>query len=194
MVKIKICGLRRQQDVECVNILKPDYIGFILTAGFRRSIDFKTAESLKRMLDKSIKAVGVFVDDDTEYINSFIDSGVIDAVQLHGSESPEVCSKINAPVIKVFKPCDFDKIHQYEPFVDYFLFDSGTGTGKTFNWNSVPKTEKPFFLAGGLDENNIKTAIEIVRPYAVDASSSVEVNGVKDFDKIKKFMENAENE
>lgn len=194
MARIKICGLRRRADIDFVNALKPDYIGFILTPGFRRSIDFKTAEYLKKALHEDIKAVGVFVDDDAEYINSFIDSGIIDAVQLHGSESPEVCCKIHAPVIKVLQPCDFDKTKEYEAVCDFFLFDSGTGTGKTFEWGRIPKTEKPFFLAGGLDAQNVKTAIETVKPYAVDVSSAVEANGIKDFDKIKKFMENAKNE
>lgn len=193
MAKIKICGLRRQEDIDFVNTLKPDYIGFILTSGFRRSIDYETAKALKSRLDKSIKAVGVFVDEDINSINKYIDGGVIDIAQLHGSESAEFCSQISIPVIKVFKPCDFDKISEYDA-VDYFLFDSGTGTGKAFDWREIPKTEKPFFLAGGLDEGNVKTAVENIKPYAVDASSSVETNGFKDFDKIKGFMEKVKNE
>lgn len=189
MVKIKICGLRRQADIDFVNILKPDYIGFILTAGFRRSIDYETAQSLKSTLNKSICAVGVFVDEDIAHINRFIENGVIDIVQLHGNESADMCRQIKAPVIKALKPCDFDKISEYELSADYLLFDSGTGTGKTFDWNEIPKTEKPFFLAGGLDESNIKYALKNIKPYALDVSSSVETNGFKDFDKIKKFME-----
>lgn len=194
MVKIKICGLRRQEDIDFVNILKPDYIGFILTAGFRRSIDYETAKALKSRLDRSIKAVGVFVDEGIESINRFIDGGIIDIAQLHGSESADFCSQINIPVIKVFKPCNFNKISEYESAADYFLFDSGTGTGRAFDWNEIPKTEKPFFLAGGLDKNNVKTAVENIKPYAVDASSSVETSGFKDFDKIKGFMEKIKNE
>ena len=189
MAKIKICGLKRQLDMDYVNTLKPDFIGFILTSGFRRSITKETARLLKAKLDKGIKAVGVFVDDDADVINSFVAEGVIDIVQLHGSESADFCKKINAPVIKVFKPEGFAKIKDYEPFVDYFLFDSGTGTGKTFDWRSIPKTEKPFFLAGGLSADNLEQAIDKVKPFAVDLSSSVETDGFKDFEKIKIVME-----
>lgn len=189
MAKIKICGLKRQQDMDYVNTLKPDFIGFILTPGFRRSITRETAVQLKAKLDKSINTVGVFVNDDADIINSFVADGIIDMVQLHGSESADFCKKINAPVIKMFKPDAFDKMNDYEPFVDYFLFDSGTGTGKTFDWCSIPKTEKPFFLAGGLSADNLEMAIDKVKPFAVDLSSSVETDGFKDFEKIKKVME-----
>ncbi|MDE6386037.1 MAG: phosphoribosylanthranilate isomerase [Eubacterium sp.] len=189
MSKIKICGLKRLQDIDYVNALKPDFIGFILTSGFGRSITKETAKALKARLDKGIKAVGVFVNDDAEVINSFVADGIIDMVQLHGNESADFCKAINAPVIKVFKPEAFDKISEYEPFADYFLFDSGTGTGKTFDWCSIPKTEKPFFLAGGLFAGNLEKAINRVKPFAVDLSSSVETDGFKDFEKIKKVME-----
>ncbi len=189
MSKIKICGLKRLQDIDYVNALKPDFIGFILTSGFGRSITKETAKALKARLDKGIKAVGVFVNDDAEVINSFVADGIIDMVQLHGNESADFCKAINAPVIKVFKPEAFDKISEYEPFADYFLFDSGTGTGKTFDWGSIPKTEKPFFLAGGLSADNLEKAINRVKPFAVDLSSSVETDGFKDFEKIKKVME-----
>lgn len=189
MAKIKICGLRTQKDISIVNKLKPDYIGFILSRGFRRSIDIGTADTLKKRLSKGIKAVGVYVDDPLYEIELALSHNVIDIVQLHGSETPEFCSKINAPVIKMLKPTDFDKISQYEPYVDYFLFDSGTGTGKTFDWSKIPKTQKPFFLAGGLNKENISLAIKTVNPYAVDLSSCVETDGCKDYIKIKEVME-----
>lgn len=183
MAKIKICGLRRQADIDYVNELKPDYIGFILTEGFRRSIDMETAKSLKSRLDKSIKAVGVFVDDDEKRINKFVSDGIIDLVQLHGSEDAEFCQRINAPIIKYFKPDDFCKIGEYN--VEYFLFDSGTGTGRAFDWSKIPKTDTPFFLAGGIDECNIEKALKEINPYCIDVSSSVETDGFKDYNKMK---------
>lgn len=189
MAKIKICGLKRLEDIKYVNELKPDFVGFILSKGFRRSINSEQALQLKSMLSNDIKAVGVFVDESTETINYFLQQGVIDIVQLHGSETPEFCSKINAPVIKMLKPTDFDKISRYEPYVDYFLFDSGTGTGKTFDWSKIPKTQKPFFLAGGLNKENIPLAIKTLNPYAVDLSSCVETDGCKDYIKIIEVME-----
>lgn len=196
MSKIKICGLRREQDIDYVNELKPDFIGFILTAGFRRSITRETAKALKSRLSKDITAVGVFVNDSADTVNSFIAEGIIDIAQLHGDESAELCQKINAPVIKFLK-CDDDieeKISDYENNVDYFLFDSGTGTGNTFDWSKIPKTERPFFLAGGLGAGNLKNAIDEINPFAVDLSSSVETDGVKDFEKIKKVTEIVKNE
>lgn len=196
MSKIKICGLRREQDIDYVNELKPDFIGFILTAGFRRSITRETAKALKERLSKDITAVGVFVNESAEAINSFVAEGIIDIAQLHGDESAELCKMINAPVIKFLK-CDDgveEKISEYENAAHYFLFDSGTGTGNTFDWSKIPKTNKPFFLAGGLGAENLKKAIEEINPFAVDLSSSVETDGVKDFEKIKKVTEIVRNE
>lgn len=192
MVKIKICGLRREKDIEFINELKPDYAGFILTDGFRRSITISQAKRLKALLDENINAVGVFVNDDIEKINTLIRDKVIDIVQLHGTETPEYCEKINAPVIKYFNPDSFDKTEKYE--TDFFLFDSGTGSGKVFEWDKIPETEKPFFLAGGINKENIKKAITDIRPYCIDLSSAVETNGVKDYNKIKEIMECIKNE
>lgn len=183
MAKIKICGLRRVEDVEYVNQLKPDYAGFILSSGFRRSID--NIDELLPLLDENIKSVGVFVDEGIENVLS----SKVDIVQLHGNETPDYCAKINKPTIKMLKPDSFDKIKEYEAYVDYFLFDSGTGTGLTFDWSTLPKTTKPFFLAGGLDKSNLSLAINEVNPYAVDMSSSVETDGCKDFDKIKEVID-----
>ncbi len=187
MAKIKICGLRRKEDIEYVNELKPDFIGFILTDGFKRSIGEEQAAVLKAGLDKSIKAVGVFVNDDAVKINRLVNEGIIDIVQLHGQESSEFCDKIKGPVIKYFSPDMFNRTDEYN--TDYFLFDSGTGTGKTFDWSKVPKTDKPFFLAGGLNADNIKQAVREINPYCIDLSSAVETNGVKDYNKIKQVME-----
>ncbi len=189
MARIKICGIRRDEDVQYVNATMPDYIGFILSSGFRRSIEIGTAQSLSENLDSGIKKIGVFVNEDSEYINGAIDTIGLDIVQLHGDESPQLCDEIAVPVIKVLKPNDFEKIGDFEPYVDYFLFDSGTGTGKTFDWDNIPTTTKPFFLAGGLNSDNIAVAIEKIRPFAVDLSSAVENDGVKDFDKIKQIID-----
>lgn len=190
-VKIKICGLRRIQDIEYVNAVLPEYIGFVLTPGFRRSIDGNTAARLREKLDPAIKAVGVFVKDDAERINRLVRRGVIDMAQLHGGESAEFCKSINAPVIKYFN-CAAGVPHGLENYdVAYYLFDSGTGTGRGFAWNNIPQTDEPFFLAGGLNESNVRLAVETVSPFAVDVSSAVETNGFKDFEKIKRFTEMA---
>ena len=167
MAKIKICGLKRAEDIEYANEFKPDYIGFILSPGFKRSIDRETAKMLKSLLSKDINAVGVFVNDCLENIDYFLKNGIIDTVQLH-------------------------KVNEYD--ADYFLFDSGTGTGKEFDWSNIPQTDKPFFLAGGINKDNISRAIATVKPYCIDLSSAVETNGVKDYNKIKEIMEIMKNE
>lgn len=190
--KLKICGLRRDEDIDYVNELKPDYIGFILTPGFRRSIDRQTAMRLKSRLSPDINTVGVFVDDSAENIDFFVRNGIIDTVQLHGGESAELCAEINAPVIKYFNPAAFGKIGEYK--TDYYLFDSGTGTGRSFDWAKIPRTDVPFFLAGGIDKNNIREAVRAVKPYCIDLSSAVETDGYKDYSKIKEITEIMKNE
>ncbi len=194
MTKIKICGLQRIEDVDIVNKYLPDFIGFILTPGFRRSISRETAKKLKNALSPQIKAVGVFVNDDKDNIDSFVQSDIIDMVQLHGSESPEFCAAINAPVIKYFN-CSggvCENIGDYN--ADYLLFDSGTGTGKAFDWENIPKTDLPFFLAGGISADNLSAAVAFAHPFAVDLSSAAETGGYKDEEKIKRIMEIVRNE
>lgn len=189
MVKIKICGLRREEDIEYANELLPDYIGFILSPGFRRSVSPDTAARLRSRLSKKVTAVGVFVNESESVINSCIERGIIDMAQLHGSESPEFCAGINAPVIKYFK-CSKDTAQEIKKYsAPYYLFDSGTGSGREFDWKDIPKTETPFFLAGGISAENIKRAVKTVKPFAVDISSSVETGGYKDYAKIKRIME-----
>lgn len=187
MARIKICGLRREQDIEYVNELKPDYAGFILTDGFRRSIGIDMMRQLRSQLCSDIKAVGVFVDDDADKINALVSEGLIDMVQLHGRESTDYCGRINAPVIKYFRPDMFDTVHSYD--TQYFLFDSGTGTGTAFDWSAIPCTDRPFFLAGGMNANNIKKALDEINPYCIDVSSAVETDGNKDYHKIKQIID-----
>lgn len=213
-MKIKICGLRRPEDIEYANEVKPDYIGFILTPGFRRSITKETARGLKAKLDQGIKAVGVFVNEPTEHIVEFLEEGIIDIAQLHGQESEEDIVYVKAvtgkPVIKVVRATGEDigeaatpelektlKRYAMEAWLDsaadYLLFDSGTGTGKTFDWSVLTEMladyggtlPKEFFLAGGISAENIDEAHDAVHPYAVDLSSSVETDGVKDLEKMK---------
>lgn len=195
MNKIKICGIRRKKDIEYVNIALPDYIGFILSSGFSRSIDFDRAKMLKSLISPKIKVVGVFVNDNIDYINKFIDERIIDLVQLHGDENNNFCKKISLPVIKMIKCNDLaqEKIKEYEN-IDYFLFDSGCGTGKTFDWSKMPKTNKPYFLAGGLNINNIKSAKKFLSPYCFDVSSGVETNSYKDKNKILTIVRSVKNE
>ena len=181
MAKLKICGLKRVEDIDYVNELKVDYIGFILSDGYKRSIDFETAQALKNRLSK-----------DKKYIDYYIKNNIIDIVQLHGNEEPEFCKGFDVPVIKCFNPDTFSKVDEYD--TDYFLFDSGAGTGKEFDWSILPECEKPFFLAGGINKDNLRRALDEVKPFGIDLSSAVETHGVKDYNKIKEIAEIMKNE
>ncbi|MDO5848006.1 MAG: phosphoribosylanthranilate isomerase [Methanobrevibacter sp.] len=195
MVKIKICGLRRREDIEIINKYAPDYIGFVF-AESKRQIDFETAKQLKSFLKVKIPVVGVFVDAEIEDILNLYRNDVIDMAQLHGNENEQYISKLKElePSLKLIKAIEIKEdgnLEEYEELdVDYLLLDSGKGSGKTFNWDLINKNiGKDFFLAGGLNSNNIKSAIDEFHPYAIDLSSGVEVNGYKNEEKIREVME-----
>ena len=196
MVKIKICGLKRLEDIEIVNKYKPDYIGFVF-ADSKRKITHDLAGKMKKKLDSSIQSVGVFVDADIEEILKLYDDGTIDIVQLHGSESEEYIknlkqkSNYQLKIINAIEMSDEKDLLEYDDtLADYLLLDSGKGSGKTFDWRLIRKDlKKEFFLAGGLNVDNIALAIEEFSPYAIDLSSSLETNGYKDEMKIKEVME-----
>lgn len=196
MVKIKICGLKRLEDIEIANRYMPDYIGFVF-AESKRQVTHDLARKLKANLNPNIKAVGVFVDADADEILELYRDEIIDMVQLHGSESEEFILNLKEKtnhelkVIKAIEMYDGIDITEYDDSkADYLLFDSGKGSGKTFDWNLIRKDlKKEFFIAGGLTSQNIKEAIMEFNPYAVDLSSSLEVNGFKDENKIREIME-----
>jgi phosphoribosylanthranilate isomerase len=193
MTKIKICGLTRMQDIEYVNEALPDFIGFVF-ANSRRQISPDTAYQLKSALDYRIKAVGVFVNESIPAIKQLCQSNIIDYVQLHGDEDEEYIKKlsnqINTPIIKAIRVKDlFSVIEAQLLSCDFLLLDTFSdkeygGTGKTFDWKLARDVKKPYFLAGGINYSNAKTAIESSKPYCLDVSSGVETNGVKDRNKI----------
>ena len=196
MAKIKICGLKRLEDIEIVNKYKPDYIGFVF-ADSKRKVTSDLACKMKKNLDSSIKSVGVFVDEDIDVIIKLYDEGIIDIAQLHGLENEEYIKKLKQKsnykleIINVIEMSDEKDLKEYDnSLADYLLLDSGKGSGKTFDWRLIRKDlKKEFFLAGGLNSKNISKAIEEFNPYAVDLSSSVETDGYKDELKIKEVME-----
>lgn len=196
MAKIKICGLKRLKDIEIVNKYKPDYIGFVF-ADSKRKVSHDLASKMKKNLDSSIKSVGVFVDAEIEEILKLYDDGIIDIVQLHGSESEEYIkilkqnSNYKLEIINAIEMSGEKNLLDYDDsLADYLLLDSGKGSGKTFDWRLIRKDlKKEFFLAGGLNAENITEAIMEFDPYAIDLSSSVETDGYKDELKIKEVME-----
>jgi len=196
MVKIKICGLKRLEDIEMVNTYKPDYIGFVF-ADTKRKVSHKLASELKANLDSDIISVGVFVDAPKEEILKLFNEGTIEIAQLHGSESEDYIIDLKESTnneLKIINAIemseDTDLLSYDSSNADYLLLDSGKGSGKTFDWRLIRKDlKKDFFLAGGLNSENITGAIEQFNPYAVDLSSSLEVDGFKNEDKIKEIME-----
>lgn len=203
--KVKICGLRREEDICCVNAYLPDYIGFVFYPESKRYVTGEQAQKLKEKLDPRIRAVGVFVNADPDEVIALLQKSIIDIAQLHGQESEEQLRKIREqtgkPVIravKVTEETDLQKAYQTD--ADYILLDNGMGSGKPFPWDVILKQlaqeelqekicRKPFFLAGGISPENMERAAEAFRPYALDLSSSVETDGVKDPEKIRKLME-----
>ena len=195
MTKIKLCGLKSLNDIEIINKYNPEYIGFIFYKKSKRYIDYKTAKMLKNALNKNILAVGVFVNEDINTVVKLLNQNIIDIAQLHGNESENYIKTLkkltNKPIIKAFKvenALDIQKAKQSQ--ADFVLLDSGTGgTGETFNWSLIKNFERPYFLAGGLSIENIKTALDMLSPYALDVSSGIETSGKKDPEKIKAFIQ-----
>ena len=189
--KIKICGLRRREDILAVNEAKPDYCGFIVE--FPRSFRSVTADQARELVKElapEIQPVGVFVNAPMELVRSLLDDGTLALAQLHGQENEsyirELKTYTDKPIIKAFSIKTAEDIEKaLQSPADYILLDQGSGgTGKTFDWSLIPEITRPFFLAGGLGSDNLEQAVRTIRPYAVDLSSSVETDGVKDRSKI----------
>lgn len=189
MTKIKICGMRRPQDIEAANALHPDFAGMILSPGFRRSIGREQARELRALLDPAIPLVGVFVNAPEEEILSFAREGIIQMIQLHGQEDEaqirQLQKESGLPVVKAFRVRSAEDLSAAaESPADFVLLDSGTGSGQTFDWRLLRDIGREFFLAGGLGPDNLAEAIGRFHPYAVDLSSGAETDGVKDPEKM----------
>lgn len=193
--KIKICGLKRPEDIAYVNEAKPDYCGFIIEfPKSSRNVTGDQVRELTKELNPEIIPVGVFVNAAPERIEELLLDGTIRIAQLHGQEDESYIRRIQKntgrQVIKAFSVKTVQDIEQaLKSPADYILLDQGNGgTGKAFDWSLIPKIERPFFLAGGLGPDNIEDAVQRIHPYAVDLSSSVETDGVKDGDKILEIV------
>ncbi|MBR3419984.1 MAG: phosphoribosylanthranilate isomerase [Oscillospiraceae bacterium] len=193
MTKIKICGLMTPQDAQYVNAVQPDFAGMILSPGFRRTVTRETAAAIREALDAAIPAVGVFVDADPADIAAYVNSGIIQTVQLHGHEDAAYIEKLrqmtDAQIFQAFRIRSAADVQQAEQSAaDMILLDSGTGTGKVFDWSLLSDIRRPYFLAGGLDPENAPAAVAALHPAGVDVSSGVETDGRKDFAKIQAFV------
>lgn len=193
MTKIKLCGLSRPVDIEAANRLKPEYIGFVFLPKSKRYVTYERAKELKSMLSSEIKAVGVFVDESPQMVAQLLNDGIIDIAQLHGSEGEDYIKLMrnlaDKPIIKAFRIKLWDDIARAEESsADYILLDSGMGTGISFDWNLIQSIKRPYFLAGGLDCANVGKAVGTLCPYAVDVSSGIETDGLKDYKKMAEFV------
>lgn len=191
--KIKICGLRRTEDVWFANAARPDYVGFVINCPeSKRSVTVEQLKTLKREL-VDITAIGVFVDEKAETVAEILNSGVIDGAQLHGGESAEYITRLKTltdkPVIKAFVVGEnFDCAAVNSSPADLVLIDGGRGGGKAFDYGALEGIARPFFLAGGLDADSAAEAARTIRPYGVDISSGTETDGIKDYEKMKRAV------
>ncbi len=202
-MKLKVCGMKYRDNILKVAALKPDYMGFIF---YEKSLRF-VCEDIP-VLPNDIKKVGVFVDASIEKIKEMREKFNLNAVQLHGHESPEFCQKLrneHIEIIKVFSvenEFDFSKLKVYEPHVSYFLFDTKGpnpgGNGYSFDWTILQNynSNTPYFLSGGIGLEDIEALNHFQKSaaaqqcYAIDVNSKFEIKpAYKDSIKLKKFIE-----
>lgn len=186
-MKIKLCGMFRECDIDYANEAKPDYIGFIVMfPKSHRNIDLETALRLRARLDPKIKPVAVSVNAPVEKFAEYALSGAADMLQCHGGEDADYIAKLrelaDVPIIKAVKVTSAEDIRKVDDYgADFLLLDSGTGSGKAFDHSLIPENIKtPFFLAGGLTPENVLEAARIIKPFGVDMSSGIETDKFKD--------------
>ena len=202
-MKLKICGMKYQENILDVAALSPNYMGFIFYENSPRSIDTYIPD-----IPKSIKKVGVFVNESLENVKKKAAQYNLNTVQLHGHEAPEFCRKLKnegLEIIKVFSirnEFDFSRLSAYEPFIDFFLFDTKGqnpgGNGFCFDWNVLRDYDanKPYFLSGGIGVEQLeslkkfKNSTAAKQCYAIDINSKFELKpGLKDGIKLKNFIQ-----
>ena len=195
MTRIKICGLSRPCDIQYVNEAKPDFCGFIIgVPKSRRNVTPDTVRQLTRLLSPEIKPVGVFVNAPIAEIAALVQDGTLAYVQLHGQEDAAYIARLRSlthtPIWQAFRIENTEDISRANASpADLVLLDHGAGgTGERFDWALLHGMTRPFVLAGGLTSQNAAEAIAQARPYAVDASSGCETNGVKDPAKMLAFV------
>lgn len=194
MSKIKICGLYRDEDIDYVNEAKPDFAGFIIHfPKSHRNLEIGEVERLTERLDRDIVSVGVFVDEDADAVVDLLRRGVVRMAQLHGNEDADYIRRVQdaagKPVVKAFTVRSAEDVREAERSpADYILLDYGKGEGKSFDWQLLDGMERPYFLAGGVTVENLPTILSEIQPWAVDISSGVETEKVKDREKIVRVV------
>ena len=190
--KIKFCGLKSERDIGYANEIMPDYVGFVFAKMSRRFVDRNTAMRLRAALADGITAVGVFVNEKEDVIASYLNEGVIDVAQLHGDEDDAYIENLRSltdkEIIKAFRISSCEDVkNAVTSRADHILLDAGSGDGIVFDWSLLKSVRRPYFLAGGLSVENVAGAVEMLHPFAVDVSSGIETDGVKDINKMRAF-------
>ena len=202
-VRIKICGITSVDDATAVAHAGADAIGLVFYPPSPRHVPIEIAAQIARQIPAFTNVVGLFVDAEQAFIEEVLDAVAIDTLQFHGQETEQACALFHKPYIKAVhmrNDTDIaDVINQYPSanalLLDTFVKDVPGGTGLTFDWQKVPKnSQKPLILAGGLTPENVQSAIQQTRPYAVDVSGGVEAaKGKKDLTKVRTFIREALN-
>lgn len=197
---VKVCGMRDSENVKALAELNPDFMGFIFYPKSKRYAEGILDKEFLKTLSRDIKKVGVFVNESTEKVHTICQEYGFTYVQLHGDESVGECKKMKSLNYKVIKALgidetfDFDSLSAYEPYVDYFLFDTKTkdygGSGQVYDWSVLNqyKGEKPYFLSGGIGKDNIENAFEFKdeRMHVLDLNSKFEIEaGLKNIDLLR---------
>lgn len=193
MTKVKICGLSTKEAVKTAVSAGAEYIGFVF-APSKRQVTVEQATELAKFIPSHIQKVGVFVSPSRAELLEAVDKVGLDLVQVHGQVADDLFEDLPCASIQAVQ-VDGDG-HVPNSQADYLLFDAPVaGSGQTFDWGQLDTTElaQPFFIAGGLNEDNVARAIQHFSPFAVDVSSGVETNGQKDHEKIRRFIERVKN-
>ena len=198
-MKVKICGIRRAEDIEIVNKYLPDFIGFIFVPASKRYVEPKIVAELKKNLDPRIKTVGVFVNESIEKIREIKKVCSLDVIQLHGEETPQFCEELGGRIWKAIRVKDEDCVEILDTYAEYtelLLLDTyvdGThgGTGQAFDWDLIEffSADYNIGLAGGITRENVLKAKKKVEPELIDVASASETNGIKDEEKIKDIIQ-----
>lgn len=197
MVMVKICGLKEVEHVQAAALAGASFIGFMF-APSKRQIPVEQAIELAKIVPPHVKKVGVFVNPTEEQVHEAVEKVGLDYVQYHGNESSDFIEKLGYPSIKAFSIRGYEDVEKASKYnVDYYLFDApGTdfagGSGRVFDWSLLDQlsiSKERVILAGGLNSSNVQQAIEQVNPIGVDVSSGVEMNGSKDSNLIRQFIE-----
>jgi phosphoribosylanthranilate isomerase len=202
-VRVKICGITRLEDVASSVRCGADALGFVFTARSKRQVSVEHAGALIRAVPAFVCRVGLFMDAEPEEVRRTLERVPLNLLQFHGNESAAYCEQFDRPYIKAVSMAagsDWRGVLRAHRSAAAFLLDSHApgsagGTGKVFDWDSIPPIDAPVVLAGGLTCENVAEAVRRVRPWAVDVSSGVEdAPGIKNAEKIRQFISEAKRE